>query len=127
MNAQTSDRLKALILIFTAIFFAEKIASGKLYLYINQRFAWLTWLATILLALIAFAYQRTGYDEDRAEHGQNGRGHLDGHENAWVALALVALPLVLGILFRHGRWEHRLSVYVRSIRMEWAWETTRQH
>ena len=94
MNTRTSDRLKALILIFTAIFFAEKIASGKLYLYINQRFVWLSGMAVGLLVMMAGAYRLT---RDPSDHHDDH--HSDGaHSTPAWGLVVVALPLILGTL-----------------------------
>jgi putative membrane protein len=92
MSAKLEHALKGLTLIGMALFLTHSIANGTLLFYINRRFAWLTWVATILLLLMAFAYQR-------ASHA--GQPHHDHHHDSaspWIALALVALPLLLGIL-----------------------------
>jgi putative membrane protein len=100
MSKRLERALKGLILIGLALFLTNSIINGSLLFYISRRFAWLTWVATILLLFIAFAYQRTLHVRDHQEHdkGQEHHDHLPGGGSAWMALVLVALPLVLGIL-----------------------------
>ena len=97
MSIRLERALKGLILIGLALFLTHLIVSGKLLFYINPRFAWLTWIAAILLTLIATAYQRTRPDTSLHSGHENG-SHQHSDENPWIGLALVALPLLLGIL-----------------------------
>lgn len=102
MSQRLEGALKGLILVGLALFLTNKILNGTLLFYINRRFAWLTWVATILLALIAFAYQRTARSGRRQDHEHGDRNDADDHqgggERAWIALVLVALPLILGLM-----------------------------
>jgi uncharacterized repeat protein (TIGR03943 family) len=92
MTTRLLHALKGLVLIGLALFLTHSIVNGTLLFYINRRFAWLTGVATVLLLLMAFAYQRAGRD------GHQHHGHAHGGEGWWIALVLVALPLLLGIL-----------------------------
>ncbi len=100
--ARTSDHLKALVLILMAIFFAEKLASGKLYFYIGPRFVWLSVLAIALFIMLAGAYNLVGKqkadalsDQPAHEHDHHPAEH--GRVSIWP-LVIVAMPLVLGTL-----------------------------
>lgn len=100
--ARTLDRLKALVLILMAIFFAEKLASGRLYFYIGPRFAWLSVLAIALFIMLAGAYnlvsnQKVSSHSEPSAHEHNHSSAEGGKASVWP-LVIVALPLVLGTL-----------------------------
>jgi len=97
MSPRLERAFKGLILIGLALFLTNLIVSGRLLFYINPRFAWLTWVAAILLALIAYAFQHATRDEPQHDGHQHDE-HQHAGENLWIGLALVALPLLLGIL-----------------------------
>jgi putative membrane protein len=97
MSLRLESACRGLILIGLALFLTHLIVSGKLLFYINPRFAWLTWVAAILLTLVAYAYQRARPHEP-LQGGLEHESHHHSGENPWIALALVALPLLLGIL-----------------------------
>jgi putative membrane protein len=96
------------VLILLAIFFAEKLVSGRLYYYIGPRFSWLSVLAIGLFIILANGYQPTarGGEGDEAD-GEADHAHEHDHEQAhdhshgsptlWP-IAVVALPLILGVL-----------------------------
>jgi putative membrane protein len=101
INKRAAVRIKALLLILLAIFFAEKFVSGTLYYYIGPRFGWLAIVAVMLLILIGGSYSlpsgSTGDEHDDHPHHNHGHGHDHGDQvSAWPIL-LVALPLVLGV------------------------------
>lgn len=101
MSNKWERTIKGLVLIGLALFLTNSIIDGSLLFYISRRFSWLTWVATILLLLLAFAYQRPASVTHHHGHEQDGGHHQhQGHrgESAWIALALVALPLLLGLL-----------------------------
>jgi putative membrane protein len=109
------DRLKALVLILLAIFFAEKLVSGRLYYYIGPRFGWLSVVAIGLFIILAGGYnppKRAEGERELAEHpdqpGEHERpDHNHGHDHEhdhdhgkstlWP-IGVVALPLILGVL-----------------------------
>lgn len=96
MSERLERTLKGLILIGLALFLTGRIANGTLLFYINRRFAWLTWVATILLLLMAFTQQQRTYTG--RHHHDHDHAHHHGRAGSWIALLLVALPLLLGIL-----------------------------
>jgi uncharacterized repeat protein (TIGR03943 family) len=87
--------LKTAILLALGGYFIYNIASGSLTNYINQRFAWLSYVAAVLFLALGAA---SAWDLLR------GRGRVacacdhDHQHITWRALAIVALPLVLGTL-----------------------------
>jgi len=92
MSTRLQNTLKGLILIGLALFLTRRILDGTLLFYINRRFAWLTWVATLILLFMAYANQR-------ARDANPPRHSHDRHAlNTWNALALVALPLLLGLI-----------------------------
>lgn len=95
MTIRTERALKGLILVGLALFLTQKLIDGTLLFYINRRFAWLTWIATILLALMSYVYGRATHKRkdphDHAAHPHTGS--IPG-----TTLLLVALPLILGLL-----------------------------
>lgn len=95
MSARLERTLKGLVLIGLALFLSYSVIDGTLLFYINRRFAWLTLVAILLLLLIAAAYRRQVPLE---RHHDGGHGRHQVGDNAWIALALVALPLLLGLL-----------------------------
>jgi putative membrane protein len=118
LRQRTAVRLKALILILMAIFFAYKFVNGTLYYYIGPRFGWLTLVAVALLILIGGAYNlvegegdpagdapgepsRAHQGHERAHHDHASRDHHahdHSHTAGWWPLLLVSLPLLFGIL-----------------------------
>src|SRR5688572_21902991 len=97
MSQRTANRLKALLLILMALFFAEKFWSGKLYYYIGPRFSWLALVAVALLIILAGAYNLVEY---KREHNPDDHADHD-HDHAkasWWLLIITAIPLVLGMV-----------------------------
>jgi len=87
-----AERLKALILILLAIFFAQKFVSGDLYYYIGPRFGWLTIVAVVLLIALAGAYNLV--DPSQGESNPA----LSHVKVGLFTLIVVSLPLVVGVL-----------------------------
>lgn len=102
--------VKGLVLLALAYFLFSRITSGTLFFYINNRFAWLTFLAVIGLFLVALGYlyrarlvreMLASDDEDDHEHAhdhQHADSHDHSHELTRAGLALVLLPVILGLL-----------------------------
>lgn len=98
MSQRTANRLRALLLILMALFFAEKFWSGKLYYYIGPRFAWLAIVAVGLLIVLAGAYNLV---EDKSDHDHTDHAdHADHHhpKSSWWPLIIAAIPIVLGVV-----------------------------
>ncbi|MCC6803503.1 MAG: TIGR03943 family protein [Anaerolineae bacterium] len=94
--------VKALLMIGLGVYFVHNIASGSITNYVNERFAWLSYVAAALFLLIG------GFS---AWHLARKRGREHGHEHdahdhpdhvhepiSWRVLAILAVPLVLGTL-----------------------------
>ena len=96
--------LKAALLLGLGLYFIYNIASGNLANYVNARFGWLSYVAAALFLMLAAS---SAYDllktEKRKhdEHHHHEHDHDHDHEHgaiSWPALAVVAVPLVLGTL-----------------------------
>ncbi len=98
MQARRFRTFQALILALTGFFLLEKVWSGKILLYINQRFVLLILIASIVLIVCAqFIFQeRNKYEIDENE----GRGSdLPAiSPGSRVNLIWMVIPLLLGVL-----------------------------
>lgn len=81
---------KALILLALALFLYMRLADGTLFFYINQRFMIYTVFAVIGLAAVALSYRAAGAHAEEEVHSH--------HTMTWGGLALVLLPVALGLL-----------------------------
>ncbi len=97
LDARLVNRLKPVILVLMAIFFAQKLYSGTLFYYIGPRFSWLVPVAAAILITLAGSFNlprgNTAQDHD-ADHAHE---HEHSTASLWP-LAIVALPLALGVL-----------------------------
>lgn len=88
--------IRVVILLGLALYFGYNILSGNVTNYINERFAWLSYLAAGLFALLGITgllALRNGGHLHRHDH--------DDHEHSsigWGILVIVALPLLMGVL-----------------------------
>lgn len=90
--------LKTAILLGLGLYFVYNIVSGNLTNYINIRFAWLSYVAAVLFLLIGgFSLLRLLRRSHAHEHAHHDHDHGSGRMS-WFALAVVAIPLVLGTL-----------------------------
>ncbi len=95
-NAQRENILgwaKSAVLICLAIFFIYSIASGNLSNYINQRFAWLSYVAAGLFLLLGIANA-----VDILKHRDYALLDRSHAPITWKVIAIVAIPLLLGTL-----------------------------
>jgi uncharacterized repeat protein (TIGR03943 family) len=95
-NETLQGWLKTALLIGLGLYFGFNIISGNLTNYINVRFVWLSYVAVLLFLLIG------GYSAYHMLRHHSGAGH-DHHDHhhaplSWGALAIIAVPLVLGTL-----------------------------
>lgn len=101
--------VKGLVLLAIAFFLYSRIAGGTLFFYINNRFAWLTFLAVIGFFIVAVGYlmqipqvKAMRRDTNQAvagehhDHDHDHDGHAHGQVLTRVGLVLVLLPVVLG-------------------------------
>lgn len=87
------------ILAAMGVYFAYNLLTGNITNYIAQKFVWLTWIAAGLLVVLAAlaaqsALRGSDHDQDHAGHDHEHR-HSHG-AGAWLALGIVALPVLLG-------------------------------
>lgn len=100
MSSRPYPLLQTLLMAGLGLFLAEKIWSGAIFFYINERFLPLiVFGAAAALALAAGAAWR--WRRPAAEHvhapGEAGHVHAPARLPVWT-VALVALPLLLGVL-----------------------------
>lgn len=96
MRPRLEITLKALLLIALGLFLYSRLANGTLYFYINQRFLGFTLLAIFGLIGVGLSYQFGRKSTGEAAHDHdNHSGHH--HGLTWGGVALVLLPIVLGI------------------------------
>lgn len=88
---QLQGWLKTALLLGLAVYFVYNILSGNLTNYINQRFSWLSYVAVVLFALLGIA---------NALELLRGSIRIRSHGEVltWRALAIFAIPLILGTL-----------------------------
>ncbi len=106
--------LKGLVMLSLAYFLFSRITGGTLFFYINNRFAWLTFLAVIGFFVVALGYLYRArlvrdmlansedydlhHDHDHSGHDHDHSAHDHSHALSRVGLALVLLPVVLGLV-----------------------------
>jgi uncharacterized repeat protein (TIGR03943 family) len=94
---------KAALLVGLTLYFVWIIVTGNWTNYINERFAWLTFVAAAVFGLLAIYTLITAIranDEAYLHELAHAHDHGDHtHEKlSWGALAIIAVPLVLGTL-----------------------------
>ncbi len=104
--------IKALALVAMGLFLYSRYLTGSLLFYINERFVWLTVLASIGFVLVGLSYRyRAQYSDphghhDHDHHDHHDHDHHDHHDHGdhqhgqltWAGLLLVVSPIVLGLL-----------------------------
>jgi uncharacterized repeat protein (TIGR03943 family) len=95
------DWLRVVLLIGLGLYFVYNIIAGNLTNYINERFAWLSYVAAAIYLLIGlyglWALLRvTNHNHAHDHHDDHDHGH--SHGTSWIGLLVVSIPLVLGTL-----------------------------
>lgn len=117
MNPRLETALKALLLLGTGYFLFNRITTGTLSFYINERFSTYTVFAVIGLLVVGLSYplarhkpaegahdeehdpHASGHFLDLPEHAhEHSHDHRHDHGLTWSGVFIVALPLVLGLL-----------------------------
>ncbi len=109
MTLRTQRSLQALVMAGLGLFLLQRIWSGTLFWYINQRFTLLILLAAVGLLALArrvLPAPRTAGAADQAQDDAPGQDHEHGHDHEHGAksaaplwgLLFLAVPLVLGLL-----------------------------
>jgi putative membrane protein len=98
MRERFETPLKALLIIGMALFLYSRLTNGSLYYYINQRFMVFTLFTVIGLVIVGLSYRfkRKG-DEEVHDHDGSHAGHSHSHGLSWGGVALVLMPIVLGL------------------------------
>lgn len=89
--------LKTALLLGLGLYFLYNILSGNLANYISVRFAWLSYLAVALFLLLGVSSLYNLFKQS-GEHHHDHDDHHDHGSLSWTALAIIAIPLVLGTL-----------------------------
>lgn len=106
MSPRTYRALQALLLLGLGLFFLQKVVSGTLFWYINQRFMFLVLLAGLGflgLASLTLAARKPAAHAPH-EHGAEAHDHDHTHDHAHadntlkLSLLIAAIPLALGLL-----------------------------
>lgn len=97
--------VKVALLIGLGIYLVYNIASGNITNYVNERFAWLSYVAAALFLLIgAFSALHLWQDWRQTKIHSHDHDHKHEHHDhshtpiSWGVLAILAVPLVLGTL-----------------------------
>ncbi len=100
---RTRQWLQSILLLFLGLYFLENMLTGHIYFYINERFGWLSWMATgifLALGIVGLAdrlrERREAHAHEHHEHAY--AGHQHGAAPSWPILALLGLPLLVGLL-----------------------------
>ncbi len=86
-----SRLLAAVVLYGIVAILLQRLLTGTLVYYINPRYEWLTWVAVAGLGAMALALTGTAWRRARDSR------RLHGMRVGWSALAVLALPVALGI------------------------------
>jgi putative membrane protein len=113
-SIRTRKWIRAVLLLFLGLYLFDNILTGRIYYYINERFALFTWAAVAILLTMGIVSivdllrePRTNTDgphdhEPTHEHDheshEHGHDHQHGTAPSWLVLGILALPLALGIL-----------------------------
>ena len=93
MRGLDRPRLLAAVVLYGIVaILLHRLLSGTLAYYINQRYAWLTWIAVAGLGAMALALAGTAW-----RGGRHGGRHAHGVRVTWSALAVLALPVAFGL------------------------------
>ncbi len=95
--------LQPVLLLSLGLYFLSIVLTGRISLYVNERFGWLSWIAAgifLVLGVVGIVELRRESVDDHV-HGHEEpthAGHRHGPVPSWPSLALVGLPLLLGLL-----------------------------
>src|SRR5215216_1618082 len=82
---RTRRWVQSLILLFLGLYFLDNMLSGRIYFYINERFGWLSWIATGIFLMLGIVGVVELLRERRAEqsaHEHHEHEHEHEHEHA---------------------------------------------
>jgi uncharacterized repeat protein (TIGR03943 family) len=100
-SAPLQEWLKTALLIGLGLYFVYIIVTGNLPNYVNERFAWLSYVAAVIFLLLGATSLYKLMQVRSHDHHDHEHHHDHDHTHSaisWAALAVVAIPLVLGTL-----------------------------
>src|SRR5215470_17177788 len=114
---RTRRWVQAALLLVMGLYLLDNIVTGKILYYVNDRFVWLSWLATLILVTVgvinviellrepremADAHSEHDHEDHNHEHDHDhhdhGHDHEHGHAASWPIIGVIAVPLILGLL-----------------------------
>jgi uncharacterized repeat protein (TIGR03943 family) len=90
--------VKIVILFALSAYFVYNILTGNLSNYINERFVWLSYVAAALFFILGAASLWSMIRENQVHTHEHNHDHGHSHSVGWGMIAVVAMPLVLGVL-----------------------------
>src|SRR5258708_37629303 len=83
-TARTRQWLQSLIMLGMGLYFLDNMLSGRIFFYINERFGWLSWLATGIFLVLGVVgifdlLRSRPQSDEHAEHDHDHAGHEHGH------------------------------------------------
>ena len=110
-SVTTRKWIQSLLLFVMGLYFLDNMLSGRISNYVNSdRFGWLSWMATAIFLVLGLGGIYNLLKERRAEadhdhehddhdhdHEHIHEGHDHGAAPSWPILALIAVPLVVGL------------------------------
>ncbi len=100
---------KVILFLSLGLFLASRLSNGTLSFYIHPRFNPLTAVTAFIFLLVGliYAYQHrqtilhgaAAHDHDHDHHDHaHAHDHDHSHDLSWLALAILALPVLLGVM-----------------------------
>lgn len=88
------DYFRTAVLLGLAIYFASNIINGNLANYVNERFAWLSYVAVLIFAGLGIVSAYALYRDRGKDYGQADYEH---QRITWSIAIVMAIPLFLGL------------------------------
>lgn len=110
---RTRKWVQASILLFLGLYFLDNMLSWRIYFYINERFGWLSWMGTVIFLVLGVIsvvdlvsakpeaehdHDHAGHEHAEHDHAHEHEGHNHEHAPSWAKLAIVGLPLLVGLI-----------------------------
>jgi putative membrane protein len=98
MTTRTESFLKALVLAASGLMLYQKIASGTIAFYINQRFQWLVLAGALIYLLLALTLLYKLVMPAQQSLVRQMLGPAQSTFTSWSAVLLLALPALIGAI-----------------------------
>lgn len=97
--------IRSTLMVLLGLYFIDTLQSGRVALYINESFFWLAGFAGIMFLVLGVAgvlellrAPRPSTADQYAQLERDPKAHLHGVAPSWLVLAIIAVPLALGVL-----------------------------